>query len=93
MTTLDKRIVCKRDGWIHFPVARQQAEVEIARFNEWYDAQDLETQSLYIGRASLRNYACSLCGGTEFRPFDPLVDKDITGSTIQPAIYEEEEAA
>lgn len=83
-----KIVVCPRDRWQHFAVTREYAEAQIKQFNDWYDQQPPETQRLYSGKSSLRNYACHVCGGTEFRPFDASIDPELYGSTISPVIYE-----
>jgi hypothetical protein len=81
-------VVCKNCSWISFAVTREFAENEVNRFNEWFDKQPPETQECYSGHSSVDDYTCLHCCRSDFRPFDPTIDPDITGSTIGPVIYE-----
>lgn len=79
-------VTCIRCGWVSYAVTKAEAEQNIAKFNEFYDAQPSEVQAMYAGRSSLEQYRCLRCGGTEFRPAEPGDAPKYV--TLNPVIWE-----
>lgn len=84
-------VTCKVCRWVSMGITRAQAQAEIDRFNAYFDSLHPQKQLDYYNgrRSSLDNYRCLSCGGSSFRKYDASRDPDVTGSTINPVIYEE----
>lgn len=82
---------CLRCGWVHFAVSRAHAEDEVASFNRFFDAADVETKAAFGNRhSSMKSYEhCMLCGAphTEFRDSKPGDCPE--GCTLNPILFEE----
>lgn len=60
-------ITCLNCGWVHFQVSRKQAENEIKRFNEYFEALPMQQQEDFYGgkESSIYQYEhCFSCGGS-----------------------------
>lgn len=85
--------ICKECKWVAFAVSRKYAEKEVKQFNKYYDSLTKEQQESYYGskKSSIRQYErCFFCGGCfhNFRQYSIRRDKDISGRTLQPIIWE-----
>lgn len=88
-----KLVTCRRCGWVHFELTREEAEQNVESFNEYYyglpEHQRLES---YGGRpSSIKKYEqCMSCGG----PYTDFVtsskDDCPNGCTINPIIRKED---
>lgn len=81
---------CNSCGWVHFGMTREHAEMEVARFNAFYDEAEDKIKEMYGYRsADIHSYEhCFRCSGsyTNFRDSRPGDCPD--GCTIQPIIYD-----
>ena len=80
-------VTCMHCGWVHFTYTREQAEDEVRRFNEFYDAAPPAVQEHYRQHSSIAQYeSCFRCSA-------PYTDMRLSregdvprGSTLQPII-------
>lgn len=83
-------VACIRCNWVSYAVTRDHAERQVKELNEYFNTLGpKEKESFGNKPASLSNYRCMFCSGSSFRPYDPAVDYNIDGKTLNPVIYEE----
>lgn len=80
---------CLNCGWVHFGVKRKYAENAVAKFNEYYEAQDDETKGMFGGPSNIDQYLyCCKCEGS-YQNFRKAREDDCPeGCTLSPIIHE-----
>jgi hypothetical protein len=80
---------CNRCGWVMFDVTREQAETEVAKFNEYFWSAARTIRDSYGGPSHISHYEyCALCRNSykDFRETKPGDCPD--GCTLNPIIKE-----
>lgn len=82
-------VVCTKCNWTSFAVTRKHAEDQVKEFNEYFNSLPLEQREQYYGNrpSSVNNYTCLVCNGSSFTPGNTA----LSGSTLNPVIYEDKE--
>jgi hypothetical protein len=82
-----KNVTCVNCGTVYFPLTKAEAELEVKKYNEFYDGLSQKQRSHYNGPSSIDKYMGCKCGNGKFRPFKKGDCPD--GVTIQPVIWEQ----
>lgn len=84
---------CSKCGWIHYAVARKEAERQVKEFNKYYHTLSKQKQRDFYGdsESHISSYEyCFFCSA-HYKDIKNEPSKSIAGSTVQPIIHFEED--